>query len=167
MVAVLLKLVPFRDYVYAALAIGAVVFYNAHVHKLEAAAVAHEVAAVQAAGAKVMAAANAQIASINQQHAADVAKVQATYEQQISAASAQHDADLRRLRVGAAGGQHGGGPVLGSSSSASSSAGGGDGGAVGLATVPGELALKLADALRQDDAALQACYTDRDNLTGK
>jgi uncharacterized membrane protein YgcG len=173
MPALLLKLIPFRDYAYAAIFAALVVWYNAHVHNLEVAYATRQetsiTAAVAATTAKDQKAAAALVASLNKQHDEDVAKVQANYEDQIKRNLADHDADLSRLRILTTKNSGGGNsnPVLGSASSSAATGGGGDTGAGGLGSVPGALGLTLVDALRADDSALSKCYADRDSLTGK
>jgi hypothetical protein len=175
MPAILLKLIPFRDWLYAGIAIAAITFYNVHVHNLEVAYANKQTAAVaasvQAATQKDEAAAQAKINSLNAQHAQDVAKVQATYEATIKQNAATHDADVARLRQLAEKNGSGGdaNKVLDSASGSGQvqAPSGGDQSIVGLGSVPAGLALELADALRTDDAALNKCWNDRDSLTGK
>jgi hypothetical protein len=173
MPALLLKLIPFRDYVYAAIAAAVLIWYNVHVHNLEVAYAAKQVSAVTTAVAKAtakdQATAAALVASLNKQHDTDVAQVQANYEAQIKQDSADHAADLNRLRQLAAksGGSGNSNSVLESASSSAPAADGGNQSAGGLGSVPGGLSLELADALRADDSALNMCYADRDSLIGK
>lgn len=170
--ALFLKAVPFRDCVYAAAAIAAVVWYNVHVHNLEVGYSQKRVAAVNSAyadaSAQALKAAKAAADAKDKQYAQIVAQVKASYEDQIARGNAAHDADIARLRQRAADSrsQH---PdaVLGSAAGSSSTVDGGDSGASRLGSVPASLGLELADALRKDDAALAACYADRDGLTGK
>jgi hypothetical protein len=166
MFATLVKLIPFRDYAYAALAAAAIVFWFHHDAVEQKKGAAHEIAAVQAATAKVQAAAEAQIKQKDSEYASNLAKVTSGYEEELSLDAGQHDADLQRLRdadtshssahsaVGSAGPAHAG-PAPGTAS------------AGGLGSVPADIALGLADALRHDDAELKECWADRDELTGK
>jgi membrane protein involved in colicin uptake len=163
MLAILVKLIPIRDWLYAGLAIAAMVFWFHHDHVEQAAGAARVTAAVAKASAEAEKAAAAQIALLETQHAADAAKVKEVYDTALTTAAAQHAADLDRLRSLTAHRADGGGPVLESSGAGSSTSDGGTGSLAELGT----LAATLADALRRDDAALSACYVDRDSLTGK
>lgn len=169
-----LKLVPFRDYAYAAAAIAAIAWYNVHVHNLEVAYAHKQVSAVTTAVAaatkKNEADAEAKIAALNTQHARDVAQVETKYEDQIKQNDADHATDLARLRQRAArSGSGNSNAVLGSAAGSGQAAteGSGNPGIDGLGTVPGALGLELVDALRADDAALNKCWVDRDDLVGK
>jgi hypothetical protein len=163
MLTILTKLIPFRDWLYAGLAIAATVFWFHHDHVEQVAGAAKVTAAVKEASAKADAKAAAQIAALNDQHATQLAKVKEVYDNAITSAAAQHDADLERLRHITAGRDNGGHPSLGSPTPAAPTADSGDHSFASL----GAVAAGLADALRQDDAALGACYADRDALTGK
>jgi hypothetical protein len=171
LLALFSKLIPFRDYAYAAAAIALVIYYNVHVHDLEVHYAAARVTAVEAAYKKgsdeAVAVAKKQIADKDKEHANDLAQVEENYEKLIQANDAAHNADAARLRQRAADSEQRANALLASAGSASSAAGGGDQGSGGLGTVPAGLGLELADALRQDDAALNKCYADRDSLTGK
>jgi hypothetical protein len=161
MLAVLSKLIPFRDYVYAAIAIAAIVVYNVHVDKLEHAAVAHERAAVAAESQKVEASAQARLAAQTKDYTDREAVTEANYEHTIQADDAAHAADIARLRQLAS--QGSGGAALPSAASTSTPADSGRSSLVGLGYVSEELAAALRDA-RSD---LGKCYTERDSLTGK
>ena len=171
MLALFSKLIPFRDYAYAAAALAAIIFYNVHVHNLEVHYAAAKIAAVNAAYKKgsdeALAAAKKAIDDKDRQHAADLAQVEENYENLIKSNDAAHNADVSRLRQRAADSEQRANALLGSAGSGSAASGSGDQGAGGLGTVPAGLALELVDALRQDDAALGKCYADRDSLTGK
>lgn len=161
MIWIMTKLLPIRDWIYAGLAVLAVLFWFWHDHQVAAAAVAHENAALQAQSEADITAAENWIDTLNKQHAADVAKVQGDYEKLIAANSASYAADLQRLRTLTAHSKTS--TVLGSASAATSSP---NGGACDISRV-GSMAAKLADALRRDDAALVACRAERNLLTGK
>jgi hypothetical protein len=167
MLALLLKLVPFRDYAYAALAIAAVVFWLHHDHVEQAAGAARVTAAVTAATAKANVAAQATIDKYTSEYSSSALAIKDSYEQRIQANTASHDADLQRLRQLATSSNSAPSKVLGSAASVGASNDTGDGSAKGLGEVPSSTALELADALRADDSALVACYADRDSLTGK
>lgn len=166
MYAALLKLVPFRDYVYAALAAAAVVWFLHHDHVERDIGAARVTAAVNAATAKANVAAQAQIDKLNAAHSDDVAQIEANYENVIRDDDAAHVADLQRLRNRAAGNGNSG-EVLGSPEAGRQTSEAGAGSAGSLGSVPADLALTLVDALRADDAALDKCYADRDQLVGK
>jgi hypothetical protein len=166
MPALLLKLIPFRDYAYAALAIAAVVWFLHHDHVERDIGAARETKAVAVATAKANTAAKAEIDRLNAAHADDVAQIEARYENAIRDNDASHAADLQRLRNSAASSGKAN-PVLGGASGGTAPTETGAGSAGSLGSVPADIALKLADSLRADDAALDKCYADRDDLTGK
>lgn len=163
MLALLMKLVPFRDFAYAAIAIAAGLWWIHHDHVEQAAGAARVEAAVAAASAAAQKDAEAKVAAHDNEHAIELAKVKEIYDTAITSAAAQHAADLQRLRDIAARRSNGGGPVLGSAAPAPSGADPGPPSVGGL----GEVAAGLADALRQDDASLSSCRAERDSLTGK
>lgn len=167
MIATFLKLVPFRDYVYAAAAIAAIVFYNVHVHNLEVRYAAKQMAAVTTAvktsSDKLIAAAAIEKAKDAQAYAANLKQVNETYAKQTTADAATHAADLQRLRQLAAVGNSGGSGSLEGASGAGSPADPGRSSLIGLGYVSAELAAALHDA--RDDLGL--CYAERDSLTGK
>lgn len=158
----LLKLIPFRDYLYAALAIAGVAYYNIHVHGLIEADRKHEQAALAVQSAKALADARTQIDDLNKKHAAEVAANEAKHESDLKANSDATAAELQRLRDIAARSSSGR-PVVVSATSPSASGDSGDDSLVRLGFVSEELASALRDA-RTD---LGACYADRDSLTGK
>jgi hypothetical protein len=171
MIAALLKLVPFRDYAYAALGIAAVVWYNVHVHGLEVGYAAKQVTAVNAAyadaSAKALSAAKKLLDAKDAQHAQDVAQIQEKANEDAKNSAAAHAADLQRLRQLAAQGNRQPNAVLPSAGGGSAPSGQGDTGAEGLGLVPAELGAELADALRTTRDQRDLCYADRDALTGK
>lgn len=157
------KILPFRDWIYVGIAAAAVVWFLHHDAVERARGAAQVTAAVQVANQKAEKAAAVEIASLNAQHAADVAKVSTVYENALVVASSQHATDLQRLRDYAAyRSSHSNTVLEGTSGSAPQT----DAGAEGPGRL-GTTAAELADALRQDDAALMACYRERDSLTGK
>jgi|SRR5271165_830651 len=166
MFTTLAKLIPFRDYFYAALAAAALVFWFHHDHVEQQKGAAHEVAAVQAATAKVTAAAVAANKLKDSEYASNLAKVQSGYEEELGLDAGQHDADLQRLRD-ADQNHRGANTAVGRAASPTARPATGAGSTGGLGDVPAKLALELADALRHDDAELHACWADRDGLTGK
>lgn len=170
MPAWILKLMPWRDWAYAAIAAVALVAYNVHVHNLIVKAKAQEIAAVAAASGKVKAAALVEMQRQTDDYNAKLADTEKTFAQHTQDADAAHDADLKRLQQlansyrdanralqGAAG-------AGGKPDTAQRPPGTDDMGSLprGLG-VP----LRLADALRFDDALLAACRSERDALTGK
>lgn len=166
MLTALLKLVPFRDYAYAALALAAVVWFLHHDHVERGIGAARVTAAVTAATAKANAVAQDKIDKLNAAHADDVAQIEDRYENTIRANDASNAADLQRLRERAARNASSN-QVLGSASAGEATGEAGTSSSDGLGSVPADLALKLATALRADDASLDKCYADRDGLTGK
>jgi membrane protein involved in colicin uptake len=161
MPALLLKLVPFRDWFWAGAVAALLIFYNVHVDRLENAAVAHERAAVAAESAKVEASAQARLAAQAKDYADREAATEDNYEHQLQADSTVHAADLQRLRQLAA--QGSGSATLGGTAGSGSPPDSGGSSLVGLGYVSEELASALRDA--RDD--LGKCYADRDALTGK
>ncbi len=166
MYAALLKLVPFRDYVYAALAAIAVIWFLHHDHMERDIGAARVTTAVNAATAKANATAQILVDKLNAAHLNDVARIEATYENVIRSNDVAHAADLQRLRNHSSGNGNSN-QVLDSSKIGSTPGQTGASGASSLGSVPADLALTLVDALRADDAALDRCYADRDELVGK
>lgn len=166
MLAILSKLVPFRDYVYAALAIAAVTFYNVHVHDLEVAYGAKQKAAVEqayaAASAQALSAAKKVADAKEAQYTIQLSQVEENYETALKSADAQHAADLARVRQLTAQGNSDANAVLHSTDGTGTGSDGGPSRAAALGA-----AVDLADALRRDDAQLTQCWHDRDALTGK
>lgn len=166
MYAALLKLIPFRDYLYAALAVAAVIWFLHHDHLERDIGAAKVVASVQAATRKAEQAAQKRIDKLNVDHANDVAQIEDRYENTIHDNDVAHAADLQRLHERSHS-DSSPGKLLGSASGGETSTQAGASSAEGLGGVPATIALRLADALRADDAALDKCYADRDSLTGK
>lgn len=166
MYAALLKLIPFRDYVYAALALAAIVWFLHHDHVERDIGAARVTAAVREATAKAEKAAQAKVDKLNAAHADDVAHIEDRYEKAIRANDAAHAADLQRLRDRAASDARAnkllGGPASGAAAGEARASG-----PESLGSVPAELGLEIVDALRADDAALDKCWAERDSLTGK
>lgn len=167
MIALLTKLVPLRDWAYAAAAIGAVIWYNVHVHDLEVSYAQKQVAAVyaavKAATDKAQSEAQKTIDTLNAQYSARYAALEKTYDEQTTADAATHASDLQRLRDIAAAGNSNPGAVLPGAGGTSSPDDSGRSSLVGLGYVSAELAAALHDA--RDD--LGKCYAERDSLTGK
>lgn len=159
----LTKLLPFRDILYGGIAIAAVIFWVHHNHVEQAKGAARIQRAVAAATVKANAQAAARIKLQTQQTAAVQRQVESTYENALAVAGSQHAADLRRLReyeVRRNSHPHG---VLESTPSASAQTHGGSQSFERM----GAVSAQLAAALREDDAALLQCWTERDSLTGK
>lgn len=162
----LLKLIPIRDWLYAAITIAAVIWFLHHDHVERNIGAARITAAVQVATAKAQAAAQKKIDSLNVTHADDVAQIEDQYEKAIRDNDASHATDLQRLRNRAARDSPAS-QVLDGSKGGEATGKAGTGSVASLGSVPAELTLNMADALRADDAALDKCYADRDGLTGK
>jgi hypothetical protein len=160
------KLIPFRDYVYAAVAIAAVIWYNVHVHRLEVAYAAQQVAAIEAAVDTASRAAQDAARKIADEkekaYAVQASQVEDTYEKQLQSADAQHARDLDRVRQLTAQVHSNGDALLPGAAGSASGTNGGPSRADALG-----IGAELADALRRDDAQLQQCWADRDALTGK
>lgn len=90
MPALLLKLIPLRDWLYAGLVAAAVVWYNVHVHYLEVAYSAQRVAAVEQADKdatdRTLRAAKSAIDEKEKQYTLQLSQVEDTYENQIGRA---------------------------------------------------------------------------------
>ena len=164
--AILAKLIPIRDYLYAALIVALLIFGWREYRGIEAEGAAREAAAVAAASTKAQAAAQAANNKLIADYDAALTKVKVTYAESIKDADAAHAADLQRLRERASSGG-GPNPAANGTPTSSAPADAGAGGAGALGSVPAVLAEDLAVALRADDAALTQCYAERDSLTGK
>ena len=166
MIPFLAKLVPFRDYFYAAIVVAAVIWYNVHVHGLITADEHKRDAAVAEESVKVQTAALAREAQDIADYTTRLKKANDDYATRIQADGTAHAADIARLRQLAAG-QSGGSAALHSAPSTGTADGpiGTSDGALGY--VPAELGAELADALRATAAQRDLCYADRDSLTGK
>jgi len=149
------KMIPFRDYAYAAAAIAAVVWYNVHVHNLEVGYAKQKTDAIYAAVDAVQKAAKAKADEKEKQYQSAMQMVQESYNAQIADANTQHDADLERVRKLTA--QIRSGSV---SSGSTGTQAGADAGAISVAALG--VGAELADALRHDDASLQLCWDERD-----
>lgn len=167
MPAFLLKLIPFRDYAYAAVAVAAVGFWFYHDHIEQQEGAARVTTAVAAATAKANAAAQATIDKYTGEYSSSTLAIEDAYEQRIKANSSAHDLDVQRLQQRASGSGHTSEVLRGAASTGGSASPEGAASPVGLGSVSAAEALKLVDALRADDSALTACYADRDSLTGK
>jgi len=157
----LLKLIPAKDWLYIAIIvaiIGLFGWYTVHERRIGA---QHEIVAIQKASKKATDAANKRIQDLTDQHAADVAVIEGNYESLLKDADTAHTSDLQRLRNADA--YRKANPMLGSSPGGSAQTNNGSDSFERLERVSSG----LADALRQDDAALSACYAERDSLTGK
>lgn len=156
-----LKKIPSKDLLYCAIIIAAgsgFWWYTVHERHVGA---AKNMAAVQAASKKADTVAQKKIAQLTAQHTEDVSNIEDHYETLIKSADAQHDSDLERLHNAARGSttdSH-----VESSSGSQSAA---DLWRQRFVSV-GDVSEQLATALRKDDAALKACYAERDSLTGK
>lgn len=168
MMAILGKLVPFRGWIYAGAALALVIFYNVHVHNLEAHYAAAKVEAVNAAvttaSNELRAAAKVREDKMVADYATQLQQVNDDHAKQLQADAATHSADLQRLRqLAEAAGNGSGNGSLGGAAGSGSSANTGGSSLIGLGYVSEELAAALHDA--RDD--LGACYAERGSLTGK
>jgi hypothetical protein len=173
MIALVTKLVPFRDWLYGGLAVAAVIFWFHHDHVEQLKGAQAVQTAVAAANAKADAAAKANIAALTKQYQDQATQIQVSYEKQLADASAQHDSDVQRLQQLEANSRGAPHTDVGSAPALSTPTPSGPVSAPDVGSVPADLyvradvALGLADALRLDDAQLQACWAERDTLTGK
>jgi hypothetical protein len=165
-----LKLIPFRDYLYAAIAAALLVWYNVHVDRLEHRYAAAQVHAVEAADTAATKKANDAAAAIIAANSADYAtklkKAQDTFDANTQASTAANAADIARLRNIAAGYQQAN-AVLRGTIAASAAGGPISSSPESLGTVPAELGAELAGALRATRDQRDVCYAERDSLTGK
>ncbi len=171
MIAALLKLVPFRDYLYAAIAIAAVVFYNVHVTKLEHGYAAKATAAIELADKnatdRTLRAAKDALDAKDASYKQALAAQDVQHAQDIQARATAYAADIARLRQLAAASDRNSNAGVGSPSGTSSGTGSVSGSAEGLGYVPAELGAELAGALRATRDQRDLCYAERDSLTGK
>lgn len=164
----LAALVPFKDYAWGALVILLIsggIYERQH---LIDEGKAKEIVSVKVASEKAEAAAEAKIINLNVAHEADIVKVQKTYEDTAKADAVLHDSDAQRLREYDAYRRiH---EAVGSAASGLQANSGGskvDPGLEQRVTELERLALQLATAGREIEAALAACSTERDSLNGK
>lgn len=165
---ILEKLVPFRDWIY----LGAFLLFCAGAlyvhHHIVVTTQARDKADMLAQSDKLEKAAEAAIAQLTTQHAADTAKILGDLHVQQQTNRALAATDTERLRqFNAYRRAH---PALASAASGPQPA---SSGAIGPAEIGGlfdsleQVAVQLADANRDASAALKGCMADRDSLTGK
>jgi hypothetical protein len=164
----LLALIPSKDWIYGAIIAGLIAFGFYEVHHLKAEGAASEVTALKVSSDKLIAQETAHVALVAKTYAAAAAATQETLDEQVQTAARAQVSDSERLReysayrsthpdVASAAGA-GGNTVTGSPS-----AGQGE----DFVSELGSAGVSLADALRGTSAALTACMSDRDSLTGK
>lgn len=164
------KVMPWRDWAYAGIAVAAVIFYNVHVHNLVVAGQKQQAVAIAAASEKVRTAADIEKATMTADYTARLAATQEKLDENIKANAAAHAADLAKLQLYADREHSRDAALLGAASSGvQPGSPGGSGSAEGLGQLPefAIVSLGLADALRTDDGLLASCRADRDALTGK
>ena len=170
MPAIFAKLLPFRDWAYAAVLVAAVIFYNVHVHNLIVKAERAQIAAVQAASDKVRAEAHAQKLKDDADYAAAKAATEKMYAENFAAAATADAADLLRLQRLVASYRDANRALqgaLGASDKPDPAAGASGPGGLGELPRGLRVSLGLAEALRADDNLLNECRADRDALSGK
>jgi hypothetical protein len=160
--------ISIKDYLIAAAAVAAIVFYNVHVHNLEVRYAATRVAAVNAAvknaSDKLIAEAKVREDKMAADYTANLKQVNENYAQHTQTSDAAYAADLRRLRDLAASAGHGSGDgTLESPTGSGASSDTGRSSLIGLGRVSAELAGALRDA--RDD--LGKCYAERESVAGK
>ena len=164
----ILSLIPLKDWIYGAIIVALITFYNVHVHNLETQAAAHEVAALKISSDKLQQAAAKQVTQTAADYAASLSTIKGNLDEQVKVAATQHDSDAQRLRdYDAYRRQH---PALGSTAGGPGSPASGAGSTISVDDVLGSMeqaGLSLATAVRLDSSALAACMADRDALTGK
>jgi hypothetical protein len=168
MIAILAKLIPFRDWLYlgAFIAlIGAGVYERTH---LINEGKAKEIVSLKKSSDSLNAAADAKVAQLTADHVKEVADLQEKFDEQQRASSLQSASDSDRLReYDAYRRSH---PAVQSASSGPAAAGartGSDSQVDSIAIRMEEVALGLADADRETLNALQSCMIERDSVTGK
>lgn len=157
----ILKLLPAKDYVYGAIIAALLGWFGWYTYHERHVGAQETVAAVQKASKKAEATAEKQVQKLTNEHAADVAAIEDKYEGMLSDADDAHNADLQRLHDAERYRQAN--SAVARTLSAPAQAPSGTDSTKRLESISAE----LADALRKDDAALEACYADRDSLTGK
>lgn len=155
----LLALIPGKDWFYGALIIGGAVLCWHFYDKYESAV--NYAATVKQESAQALADAKKTIADLTTSYDAARKADKETYDKALADAAVQHATDTERLR-GLAAARASDSVLSGASGLTAAIAAWSD----RLSRVEG-ISGRLADALRQDDAAALACYADRDALTGK
>lgn len=164
----LLKLIPFRDYLWAAALVALITFGLYEHHHLIAEGEAIKTAEVNKASLEAQAEADARVAQLTADHVDEVASIKEVHEKQHQVDSALHDSDAVRLRQYDAYrrahppvGSSGAGP--GADTVGTDGIGGDD---IRFTSLE-QVALRLAAAGRNVKSALVACMADRADLTGK
>ena len=158
----LLSLIPLKDWLYGGLIVALLIGFGWYTHRERSIGAANEVKVVQAASAKVQAAAAKQIATINAQHAATVAAIKVVQNAQLQIAAIDSAVLTQRLRNYEAN-RSCPRPVLAGSPAAPT----------GSASSPGsdssvESAVEqVIAAAEHDNAVIDAERAERDSLTGK
>jgi hypothetical protein len=164
----LLKLIPLKAWaiIIGVVALLAFLIWD-HYHLINE-GVEKEKAAYAAGSAKAEHEAEVKITNLNTQHGNDVADMENRYETTIQADDAAHASDAARLReYDAYRKAH---PVLGGPAAGGGTGTAGEGSADSVDDRFGQLeqvALGLANAGRDLNAALTLCQDDRNKLTGK
>jgi len=157
--AALLALIPTKDW-FIGVAFAIAVVLGWHYYDKYESAVEYRTK-VEAESKVALETANKTIADLTTAYNAGLKANEAIYENELQNAAVQHTADTERLRVQAA--ARGADPVLqGASGTAAEAAAW-----AGLLGRVEGISGRLADALRQDDAAAAECWRDRDSLSGK
>lgn len=94
----LLALIPGKDWLYGGIIVALLIGFGWYTHRERSIGAANEVKVVQAASAKVQAAAAKQIATINAQHAATVAAIKVVQNAQLQIAAIDSAVLTQRLR---------------------------------------------------------------------
>jgi hypothetical protein len=164
----LLKLVPLKDWIYLSLIVallGGFVSYTIHERDIGK---AHELAVLKKSSDELQAKAAAHVAQVAKAYSTASISNLETLNAQLKTASDQHDSDAQRLReYDAYRRAH---PAVASAQTGSGTGGQGGSGANqddGQLSSLEQVALGLATAGREVNAALGACMADRNALTGK
>lgn len=164
-------MIPFRDYVYAAAAIAAIVWYNVHVTNLEHAYAAKQLVAIEvadkAATDRTLRAAKDALDAKDAAYKTALAAQEKTHADDLKTRDDAHAADIARLRQLSAASHRNQDAGVGSSPGTSTGSGPVSDSAGSLGYVPAELGAQLADALRTTRDQRDLCYAERDSLTGK
>lgn len=164
----ILSLVPLKDWIYGGIIVALLAGFGVYtVHERHLGA-AHEVAALQKSSAALQAKAQEHIIEVAKAYTDSFNANEEKLNAQLQAASDQHDSDAQRLRDYDAYRSAHSAVARAANAPATpvSGASGTDDLEQRIASLE-QVALSLADADRQIEAALAACIRDRDSLTGK
>jgi hypothetical protein len=155
----ILSLIPFRDWIYGTIIVGAGILVWHTYNKYEAAVKYQET--VKAESKVALDTANQRITDLTADYDKGLKANEVVYENELAAASQQHTADSNRLRQLSAA-RDADAVLHGSAGTAAEAAAWAE-----RVSALESISQGLADALRQDDAQASECWRDRDELTNK